>query len=331
MRVERHEDAARILLLSTLVWFHEGLFGEYRQRLAATADGSLSDRTRAEVSVMRGVIGWLSGETDPSQTFIRDGIAILRSEAPTSVVLVNGLCHLAVACAQQGSRAEAVALADEAVEVARHVDDPGSLPLAWEFVGYVAHLVGDGDRAVTACQAAVDATRAIDSPQYCTALAGLAVALADVDRNEEAIRAGWEAIEAAERIGSTQQLAETIVTVAPVVGAADPSVIADRVADAIASYIAFGALALAIDACLNLARIAAESHPEEAAQLVGAMAARGGDRVPEDVRQLGEALRKQLGPQGYAHEHALGAALGDDEVARLARVLASNLRGVPIA
>jgi predicted ATPase/DNA-binding SARP family transcriptional activator len=331
IRVDRHEDAAQILIWTTLVWFHEGLFGEYLQRLAATIDGSLHVRTRAEVSVMRGVIGWLSGEAVHSLEFIRDGIETLRSQSPTSVVLVNGLCHLAGASAEQGRREEAIALADEAVEVARHVDDPGSLPLALEFAGYVAHLLGDGDRAVAASQAAVDAARAVDSPQLCTALAGLAVALASVGRQAEAIQAGWEAIEAAERVGSAQQIAETVTTVAPVVSAADPSVIATRVADAIASYIAFGALASAMDASLDLARLAAASHPQEAARLVGVMEARGRDRVPEDVRRLGDALREQLGPQAYAHQHALGAGLGDDDVGRLARDLAADLRAAPIA
>ena len=331
VRVDRHEEAARILIWTTLVWFHEGLFGEYQQRLAATVDDSLSDRTRAEVSVMRGVIGWLSGEAVRSQGFIRDGIEILRSETPTSVVLVNGLCHLATIAAEQGRREEAVALADEAVEVARQVDDPGSLPLAFEFAGYVAHLLGDGERAVVASQAAVDANRAIGSPQLCTALAGLAVALASVDRRDEAIQAGWEAIEAAERVGSAQQIAETLTTVAPVLGAADPSVIATRVADAIASYIAFGALASAMDACLNLAKLAADSHPEKAARLVGVMEARGRDRVPDEVRRLGDALRVQLGAQTYVHEHTIGAALGDDDVGRLARDLAAELRVAPVA
>ncbi len=331
MRIDRHEDAARILIWTTLVWFHEGLFGEYQERLAATMDGSLSERTRAEVSVMRGVIGWLSGEAVQSQGFIRDGIEVLRSQTPPSVVLVNGLCHLATVAAEQGRREEAVALVDEAVEVAHHVDDPGSLPLALEFAGYVAHLLGDGDRAVAASQAAVDADRALGSPQLCTALAGLAVALAGVGRQDEAVRAGWEAIEAAKRLGSAQQVAETMVTVAPVVGGADPSVIAERVADAIASYIAFGALASAMEACLNLARIAAKSHPDEAARLVGVMEARGRDRVPEDVRRLGDALREQLGPEAYAHEHALGARLGDDDVGRLARDLATELRAAPVA
>ena len=296
MRVDRHEDAARILIWTTLVWFHEGLFGEYQERLAATVDGPLSDRTRAEVSVMRGVIGWLSGEAVHSQEFIRDGIEVLRSETPTSVVLVNGLCHLATIAAEQGRREEAITLVDEAVEVARQVDDPGSLPLALEFAGYVAHLLGDGDRAVAASQAAVDANRAIGSPQLCTALAGLAVAFAGVGRQDEAIRAGWEAIEAAERVGSAQQIAETLTTVAPVVGAADPSVIATRVAEAIASYIAFGALASAMDACLNLAMLAAESHPQEAARLIGVMEARGRDRVPENVRHLGDVLRRAARP-----------------------------------
>ena len=168
-------------------------------------------------------------------------------------------------------------------------------------------------------------TEPSDSPQLCTALAGLAVALAGVGRHDEAIRAGWEAIEAAERVGSAQQIAETLTTVAPVVGAADPSVIATRVAEAIASYIAFGALASAMDACLNLAKLAAESHPEEAARLVGVMEARGRDRVPDDVRRLGDALREQLGPQAYAHEHTIGAGLGDDDVGRLARDLAAEL------
>jgi len=325
MRVDRHEGAARILIWTTLVWFHEGLFGEYQERLAAVTDGSLSERTGAEVSVMRGVIGWLSGEAVRSQGFIRDGIEILRSQTPSSVVLVNGLCHLATIAAEQGRREEAITLVDEAVEVARQVDDPGSLPLALEFAGYVAHLLGDGDRAVAASQAAVDANRAIGSPQLCTALAGLAVALAGVGRHDEAIRAGWEAIEAAERVGSAQQVAETLTTVAPVVGATDPSVIATRVAEAIASYIAFGALASAMDACLNLAKLAAESHPEEAARLVGVMEARGRDRVPDDVRRLGDALREQLGPQAYAHEHTIGAGLGDDDVGRLARDLAAEL------
>jgi tetratricopeptide (TPR) repeat protein len=330
LRVDRHEDAAQILILSTLVWFHEGLFNEYQHGLAATLDGSLTERTRAEANVMRGVIGWLSGEAVRSPGFIRDGIEVLRSEAPTSVVLVNGLCHLGAIAAEQGRREEAVALADEAVEVARLVDDPGSLPLAWEFAGYVAHLLGDGDRAVEASQAAVVANRVLDSPQLGTSLAGLAVALAGVGRPDEAIQAGWEAIEAAERLGSAQQIAETVVTVAPVVGGADPSVIAKRVADAIASYIAFGALASAMDACLNLARLAVDSHPEEAAQLVGTMEARGRDRVPEDVRRLGDALREQLGPQAYAHHHALGGALDDDGVSRLARDLAADLRAAPI-
>jgi hypothetical protein len=95
LRIDRHEEAAHILTLTTLVWFHEGLFGEYQQRLAATLDGSLTERTRAEVSVMLGVIGWLSGEAVRSPGFIRGGIEVLRYEAPTSVVLVNGLCHLA--------------------------------------------------------------------------------------------------------------------------------------------------------------------------------------------------------------------------------------------
>jgi hypothetical protein len=202
--------------------------------------------------------------------------------------------------------------------------------LAWEFAGNVAHLRGDGDRAVEASQAAVVANRVLDSPQLGTSLAGLAVALAGVGRQDEAIQAGWEAIEAAERLGSAQQIAETVVTVAPVVGGADPSVIAKRVADAIASYIAFGALASAMDACLNLARLAVDSHPEEAAQLVGTMEARGRDRVPEDVRRLGDALREQLGPQAYAHHHALGGALDDDGVSRLARDLAADLRAAPI-
>jgi len=328
---QRHEEAARILILTTLVWFHEGLFGEYEQRLAATLEGSLTERTRAEVSVMRGVIGWLSGEAARSPGFIRDGIEVLRYEAPTSVVLVNGLCHLASIAAEQGHREEGVALADEALEVARRVDDPGSLPLAWEFAGYVAHLLGDGDRAVAASQAAVVANRVLDSPQLGTSLAGLAVALAGVGRQDEAIQAGWEAIEAAERLGSTQQLAETVVTVASVVGAANPSVIATRVADAIASYIAFGALASAMDACLNLAKLAVDSHPKEAAQLVGTMEARGRDRVPEDVRRLGEELREKLGAQAYAHQHALGGALDDDGVSRLARDLAADLGAAPIA
>ena len=331
MRVDRHEDAAHILIWTTLVWFHEGLFGEFLERLAATIEGSLSERTRAEVSVMRGVIGWLSGEAVHSQGFIRDGIEVLRSETPTSVVLVNGLCHLATIAAEQGRPDEALSLVDEAVDVARQVDDPGSLPLAFEFAGYVAYLLGDGDRAVSASQAAVDTARALGSPQLCTALAGLAVALAGVGRNDEAIRAGWEAIEAAQRLGSAQQVAETVVTVAPVVGAADPSVIAERVAEAIASYIAFGALASAMEACLNLAKLAAESHPEEAARLVGVMEARGRDRVPEDVRRLGEALRERLGPKGYAHEHALGGGLGDDDVGRLARDLATELSAAPVA
>ena len=193
---------------------------------------------------------------------------------------MNGLCHLAAASAEQGHRDEAFDLADEAVEVARGVDDPGSLPLAWEFAGYVAHLLGDGDRAVAASQAAVDATKILNSPQLCTSLAALSAALADVGRNDEAIQAGWEAIEVADRLGSTQQVAETVVTVAPVLGAADPSVIAERIVEAIASYIAFGALAPAMDACLYLARIAAESNPLEATRLVGAMETRGRDRVP---------------------------------------------------
>ena len=227
---DRHEDAARVLILTTLVWFHEGLLGEFLQRLAATADGSRSDRTRAEVAVMRGVIGWMSGEADRSLGFLREGIEVLRSQTPASVVLVNGLCHLAAASAEQGHRDEAFDLADEAVEVARGVDDPGSLPLAWEFAGYVAHLLGDGDRAVAASQAAVDATRILDLPQLCTSLAALSAALADVGRNDEAIQAGWEAIEVADRLGSTQQVAETVVTVAPVLGVADPSVIAERIA-----------------------------------------------------------------------------------------------------
>ena len=323
MRVDRHEDAARILIWTTLVWFHEGLFGEYLERLAASHEGSLSDVTRAEVGVMRGVFGWLSGEAVRSLEFIRDGVATLRSESPTSVVLVNGLCHLAAAAAEQGRREEAVTLADEAVAVARHVDDPGSLPMALELAGYVAHTVGDDHRAVAAMEAAVDGARALDSPQLCTALAGLAVSLAAVGRQAEAIQVGWDAIEAAERLGSAQQVAETVVTVAPVVGAADLSVIAQRVAEAIATYIAYGALPSAMDACLNLARLAAESHPEVAARLVGAMEARGRDRVPEDVRHLGDALREELGPQAYAHQHALGAGLGDDDVGRLARDLAS--------
>jgi tetratricopeptide (TPR) repeat protein len=331
LEVDRHDDAARILVLTTLVWFHEGLFGEFQWRLAATAGGSLSERTRAEVSVMRGVIGWLSGEAVHSLDFIREGIGVLRSEAPASVVLLNGLCHLAAASAEQGRGKEAVALADEAVEVARHVHDPGSLPLALEFAGYVAHLLGDGDRAVAASQAAVDANRAVGSPQLGTSLAGLAVALASVGRQDEAIKTGWEAIEAAEHLGSAQQIAETVVTVAPVVGAANPAVVAERVADAIASYIAFGALASAMAACLDLARLAVESHPEKAARLVGIMEARGRDRVPEDVRRLGDALLDQLGPQAYAHQHAIGAGLGDDDVGRLARDLAADLRAPAIA
>jgi DNA-binding SARP family transcriptional activator/predicted ATPase len=330
LRVDRHEEAARILLWTTLVWFHEGIFGEFQERLADATNGSLTDSTRAEVDVMRGIIGWMSGEAVSSLGFIRDGVAVLRSHAPTSVVLVNGLCHLASAAAEQGRGEEALLLADEAVEVARHVDDPGSLPLAWEFAGYVAHLVGDGERAVVASQAAVDVTRRLDSPQLATSLAALAAALADVGRQAEAIQAGWEAIEVADRHGSAQQIAETVVTVAPVVGADDPSVIAGRVAEAVASYVAFGALASGIDACLNLARLAAESHPEEAARLVGAMDARGRDRVPEGARRLGDELRERLGPQAYAHEHALGTGLSDDDLARLARALAAELRAAPV-
>jgi len=327
----RHEEAARILMWTTLVWFHEGLFGEYLQRLAQTTDGSLTARTRAEVSVMRGVIGYLTGEAVESLGHIREGIPILRSEAPDSVILVNGLCHLAGATAEQGHREEAFALADEALDVARKVDDPGSLPLALEFAAWVANLLGDGERAVAASRAAVEANRALGSSQLCTSMGGLAVSLAAVGRQDEAIQVGWEALEAAERIGSSQQIAETVITVAPVVGARDPSVIVERVADAIARYIAFGAFALAMQASTNLARLAAESHPDEAAALVGAMEARGRDRIPDDVRHLGESLRERLGPQRYAHEHARGAALGDDEVARLARSLADELQTAAIA
>jgi predicted ATPase/DNA-binding SARP family transcriptional activator len=328
-RVDRDEDAARILLWTTLVWFHEGLFVEYLERLAETLEGSVTDQTRAEVNVMRGVIGWLSGEAS-SLALIREGIVVLRSEAPTSIVLMNGLCHLAAASAELGHAEEAVALADEAVEVARLVDDPASLPLALEFAGYVAHLVGDRERAVAVSQAAVDATRAIDSPQICTALAGLAVALAGVGRQEEAIQVAWEAIASAERVGSTQQLAETVVTVAPVVGAVDPVAIADRVAEAVVSYVAFGALASGMDACLNLARLTADSHPEQAARLIGVMEARGRDRVPDDVRDLGIALRERLGAQEYATQHELGTGLDDDGIARLARDLGADLRSPAI-
>jgi tetratricopeptide (TPR) repeat protein len=312
------------------VWLHEGLFPEYLQRLTATIDGSLSDTTRAEVDVMRGVFGWLGGEAVESLGYIRDGVAILRSRSPMSVILVNGLCHLAAAAAEQGRPDEAVALADEAVDVAGKVDDPAALPMALELAAYVAYRVGDGERAVAASQAAVDAARALASPQYATALAGLAVSLAGVGKGDEALKAAWDAIEAAERVGSPQQIAETVMTVAPVVGAADPSVIAERVAEAIARYVAFGAFALAIDACLNLAKLVAASQPEEAARLIGAIEARGRDRIPAEVRQLGETLRDRLGAQGYAHEHAAGAALSDDDVARLARAVAEELRTAPV-
>jgi hypothetical protein len=45
---------------------------------------------------------------------------------------------------------------------------------------------------------------------------------------------------------------------------------------------------------------------------------------------MGETLRERLGAQVYAHEHSAGAALSDDDVARLARAVAAELRAAPV-
>jgi predicted ATPase/DNA-binding SARP family transcriptional activator len=324
LKSERHENAAEVLLSTTLMWFNEGLLPEFARHLEAVATGSLTDLTAAEVTVTRGVFAKIAGDIERGVRLMQEGTGRLRQLSPNAVALVNGLCHLAAIHAERDEAEVAFELADEAIFVAERCDDPGSLVMAHDLAGYVARVLGDSQRAVRAEEFSVATGRASASPQLANALAGLAVALDAVGRNDEAVAAAREGLERAEAVGSPAQLAEVTSIVATVLGKVEPTVIAKQLVKAIADWVAMGAIPSALDAAESLADVTAEKLPEQAAELVGAVENYTGSTAEP---KLTSDLVNRLGVEVYEQHHRAGAQLSVDGLSRLAAEMAAVLVG----
>ena len=321
----RHEEAAAILLGTTQVWFHEGLLREADEHLTAVATGTLEPRVRAELEATHGVRIKLLGRNEEASPVLTAATADLRSLAIDSVARVNALCHLAAVEAENNLREAAFGHADEAVDVARRISDPGSLPMTLDLAAYVAGILGDTARALVASRGAVDAARASRSPMTAYALSGYAAALASTGSADEAIEVGWEALATAESTGSPAQLAGVTTALSGVFGPVDPAGFGPRLAGAMATWLALGATPSAVDAGWRLAELMVEHDPGGATELVAALVSRAGPAEVAEMEPTIRRLRDRLGAAGFARHQAAGNGLDDDQVSRLAASLAEAL------
>jgi DNA-binding SARP family transcriptional activator/predicted ATPase len=318
---DKHEEAARVVLDVIRAWFLAGRLREAEEALARVAGhDALTPRTAAEVTALRGIFTRLTGDGAAGGELLREGLSGLREHAPSSIALVNALCHYADDRIQHGESAEAVALADEAIAAARRTSDAGSVSMALDLAGYVARAVGDQGRAVAAAREAVEVARGEPSG-LADALAGLAASLGPDD--PEGVAFAWEAIAVAASAGVPNQLARVALTVADVTGPGDPATTATMAAQSLATYLAMSNN-LALDAAEALAALGCRIDAEAAAQLLGAVRRRSGGR-PDTDADLGARLASAVGRDGFAKALGQGAALDDDALGRLGAEVASRV------
>jgi predicted ATPase/DNA-binding SARP family transcriptional activator len=324
----RLEDAGRLLVATSNMWYHEGLSAELRERLDRVLAGTRGDADGvAEARVLRAVLGKLAGETG-SHEALAGALAPLRASRRDSVVVANGLCHLADLEAEAGHAETAFQLADEAVDAAHRTGDAGSVVMALDLSSYVAQVLGDADRAIDASQAALRVAADGPTPQRINAMAGLATALHRGGRATEAVDAAWLALAEAEQQGTPIQTAEVVLTVAEVIVAHDPHRSGDRLAAALATFLAFGARRNAVVTGAALVRARASVAPVEAARLLGGLEARAADADGIGLGEVLGNLRAVLGAERLAGERASGRQLSDDGLARAAAALGSAPAGL---
>jgi predicted ATPase/DNA-binding SARP family transcriptional activator len=318
LATERADDAARLLVATANMWYHEGLTPELRARLDGVVGSErLSPRTGGEARVLRAVLGKLAGEAGAGDVLRRE-LGWLRAAAPDSVTLVNGLCHLADLEADAGHADEAFRLADEAVEVAHRTADDGSVVMALDLASYVAQVLGNVSRAVEASRGALRVAATGPTPQRINALAGLAVALHRAEQTDEAVDSAWQALAEAEAHGSPVQTAEVIVTVAEVLRTSDAGRVLPLLASGLVTFLAFGGMRNAVRIGAILMDSSVALAPAETARLLGALEARTPSELGSPFDATIATLRKALGPEVFARERAAGRGLGDDDLARLA-------------
>ena len=186
---------------------------------------------------------------------MREGVAALASASSESSSLLNGHCHLAALDAEAGRADSAFLHAESAIDAARRSDDPAALPMALDLASYVARVLGDSRRAVQAGHEAVELARKRHATNLPEAQAGYAAALARNGDGDEAVAQGWEALAAAEIVGSPTQIAEVTVTLSEVLGPVDRKAFAPLLASAMATRLAVGATGGVLEAGGQLLRL----------------------------------------------------------------------------
>jgi tetratricopeptide (TPR) repeat protein len=323
------ESAVRILLDTRIVWVRVGRFRDAAAIFSAVDRALLAPATAAEMDVIDAVVAGILGADDAVER-LEVAVREERRFAPASVALVTGLCHLAARLAEDGRHDEAVLVADEAVDVARHSGDHGSEGMALDLASYVALLADDRPRAVAASAAAVRVARASGSGQLRMALAAHASALEAAGRLDEALAIADEVLNFSDGGGvAIQQEAELQKMLGRLVSRRDPGRGASLLASAVATLLALGSGRSALEAMAKLASVGSEAgvDPAAIARLLGAIESRLDEPAAASLDDVRAAISAHLSPPTFAAARAGGMALGDDAVARDAAAIATAVMG----
>jgi hypothetical protein len=312
------EDGAGLLLRARRAWFLAGRSQELWDLLDRAGHADLTPITAAEVQGLSAVIGKILGLTglDALDRAARE----LRPYPSAALMLVNVLCHQAALLAESGS-AQAKEVAAEAVTAARTSGSAGDVSMALDLSAYVARALGDRQLAVELARNAV-AEAGAHGAQRALALAGYCASLAEAGDPATALEPGLEAVARARASGQAVTQAEVVTVVAGALGDRHATVLAQDLAVAVAVCVAYGNKQSATEAAYQLARFAAPTQPGLAVVL-----AAGADQfAPSPAAGPDRAdLIDVLGETAYAQARAKGALLREDDIVRLAQVVADGL------
>ena len=327
MATKRYVDAADVVLRTKSLWLHAGLLDESERYLAELSDSHLPAQDQLRVDAFRGLLVRAMGQRELGVSLLTRAVEGLRQTDPTSVDLLNSLCHLAADNAENGAHDVAAEFAREAVAVAERSGNRGDEAMAWDLAGYVAGLGGHHQLAIEAARKAVELEQDAGAYQRLLSLSGLAEALAVGGRYEEAAQIARHAADVAEGFTSSPTvLGEAGRRLGIALGPTSPALAGRHLAAAAASYAAIGARESLHETLLELARLAASTSPIRAAQLAGAASHTVFADHPK-LTDLRCSLAESLGTDRRDAQWALGTLLTADAAARLADVVALDLRG----
>ncbi|HEY7198881.1 MAG TPA: tetratricopeptide repeat protein [Candidatus Dormibacteraeota bacterium] len=319
----RAEAGLRLAGALRLFWYHGGHRHEgltWLQRLLAI-DGAVAPDVRGDALRVAGALAALRGSYDVAMARHLEAMAIFR-ELGDHVRIADGLMGMAETFDQQGHKAEAVRLLEEANALLRRCDDPWLLATAMLNLGvYLSR--DDPARATALYEEALAIRRRLGDTLGCASclinLGARAEAAGDLDLARARLD---EAVATADRCDSPAYLAMALVNLGQVDRAAgDLANAGSHFRSGLAVFVTHGDARGVTIALVRLAWLDwREGRAERASRLYGAAHALhpgvvAGDNESDMHREACEALRAQLGDGAFAAAFESGRYLSAEAAA----------------